>query len=410
MIAHSNYKWICFLTILVINSTGWAQEQPDSVLIIARQWAEQKEYHKAIPVIIQLKQQYPEDKDIALFLAHLYYWSFSYTDAREVLIPLADPVSGNEDAFELLIRIEFQLEHYENVVNKSEEGKRAFPSRLNFFLFQQALAFEKLNEDKKALVALSQLTGDYIHSRDVAYLKTQIFKKNNNTVSVGYLNTSFNQPGFAPWHLAHLEYLWRSSSIAVGGRLNYGYLFGGDAAQAEIIAYPKLSRHSYLDINAGYSAAERIFPIWRLGAEWFNDQKRINYSLGARYLDFRTIQVLMLTSHLGVNFKAWKTGYRYYEVRQNEHWFASHIITLRRSFELRESYVQLDLQYGAIPYYFFSTDIFSRIKAYRIGLNGMIRIRDNFFIQPVLMYEREEYIPDTFRNRYNFQFIFSKRF
>ncbi len=410
MIAFSNCKWVCVLTIMVFTLTGWAQEQPDSILKAARHWAEQKEFAKAIPVITRLSQQYPNDNDISLFLAQLYYWSLSYADARELLIPLADPGSGNEEAFDLLIRVEFQLQHYDEVVNKCELGKQAFPSRLNFYLFQQALAFEKLNQDQKALAALSQIPRGAIHSRDAEYLKTQLLKKNKNTISVGYLNTSFNHPGFAPWHLAHLEYLRRSGSIAIGGRLNYGYLFGSDAAQAELIAYPKLGRRSYLDLNAGYSAAERIFPLWRFGAEWFYDQEKIFYSLGGRYLDFRTIQVLMMTGQFGINFKDWRAGYRHYEVRQNDNWFASHILTLRKSFELRESYVQLDLQYGGIPYYFFSTDAFSRIKAYRIGLNGMIRVGDNFFIQPVFMYEREEYIPDTFRNRYNVQFIFSKRF
>lgn len=410
MIAPSNCKWVFVLTIMAFAFAGLTQQQPDSILQAARRWAEQKEYDKAIPSIIRLKQQYPEDKDISLFLARLYYWSSSFANARELLIPLAIPGSGNEEAFDLLIRVEFELRHYDEVINKSELGKQVFPSRAHFYLLQQALAFEKLNQDTKALAALSQIPNGTPHSRDAQYLKTQLLKKNKNTISIGYLNTGFNHPGFAPWHLAHMEYLRRSGSIAIGGRLNYGYLFGGDAAQAELIAYPKLSRRSYLDLNAGYSAAERIFPLWRFGAEWFYDQVKTNYSLGARYLDFRTIRVLMLTGQLGINFKDWKAGYRHYEVRQNDNWFASHILTLRKSFELRESYVQLDLQYGGIPYYFFSTDAFSRIKAYRIGLNGMIRVGDHFFIQPVFMYEREEYIPDAFRNRYNVQFIFSKRF
>lgn len=410
MIAPSNCKWVFVLIIMAFAFAGLAQQQPDSILQAARRWAELKEYDKAIPSIIRLKQQYPEDKDISLFLARLYYWSSSFADAREVLIPLAVPGPGNEDAFDLLIRVEFELRHYDEVISKSEQGKQVFPSRANFYLLQQALAFEKLNQDTKALAAISQIPNGTLHSRDAQYLKTQLLKKNKNTISIGYLNTSFNHPGFAPWHLAHMEYLRRSGSIAIGGRLNYGYLFGSDAAQAELIAYPKLSRRSYLDLNAGYSAAERIFPLWRFGAEWFYDQAKTNYSLGARYLDFRTIQVLMLTGQLGINFKDWKAGYRHYEVRQNDNWFASHILTLRKSFELRESYIQLDLQYGGIPYYFFSTDAFSRIKAYRIGLNGMIRAADNFFIQPVFMYEREEYIPEAFRNRYNVQWIFSKRF
>jgi len=387
-----------------------AQHNPDSLMQSARQKAEQKDYPQAITLVTELSRQQPENKDYSLYLGQLYYWSSAYQTARDILIPLADPNTGNAEAFNLLIRVYFQLEQYNDVVERSEKGKTIFPSHLSFYLFQQALALEKLNQDHQALVILSQIDGESTNSKDAQYLKTQILKKQNNIISAGYLNTSFSQPGFAPWHLAHIDYLRKSAHVAWGGRFNYGHLFGGSAAQIELIAYPKLSRRSYLDLNAGYSAAERIFPLWRFGAEWFYDQAKVNYSIGGRYLDFRTIQVLMLTGHLAFNLKDWKAGYRHYEVQQNDNWFASHIFTLRKSFDLKESYVQLDLQYGGIPYYFFSTDAFSRIKAYRIGINGQFRIRDNFFIQPVLMYEREEYIPDTFRNRYNIQFIFSKRF
>lgn len=406
----SNCKWVCFLFILAFAVKMAAQQQPDSIMQLARQKAEQKDYNQAITLITDLSRQYPENKDFTLYLAQLYYWSSAHQTARDILIPLADAKTGSAEALNLLIRVDFQLQRYNDVVERSEKGRATFPSHLNFYLFQQALALDKLNHDHQALALLSQIPAEAENSKDAQYLKTQILKKRKNTVSAGYLNTSFSQPGFAPWHLAHIEYLRKSQSVAWGGRLNYGHLFGGGAAQAELIAYPKLGPRSYLDLNAGYSAAERIFPLWRFGAEWFYDQAKINYSLGARYLDFRTIQVLMLTGHFALIFKDWKAGYRHYEVQQNDSWFASHIFTIRKSFELKESYVQLDLQYGGIPYYFFSTDAFSRIKAYRIGINGMFRVMDNFFIQPVLMYEREEYVPDTFRNRYNVQFIFSKRF
>lgn len=410
MSALSNCKWVCFFLMVAFAGNILAQQQPDSIMQLARQKAEQKEYSQAITLITDLIRRYPDNNDFLFYLAQLYYWSSAYQTARDILIPMTDSKPGSAEALNLLIRVDFQLEQYNDVVDRSEKGKTLFPSYLSFYHFQQALAFEKLNQDHQALAAISQITGESLNSRDAQYLKTQILKKQKNTLSAGYLNTSFSQPGFAPWHLAHLDYLRKSTHLAWGGRFNYGHLFGGSAAQAELIAYPKLGRRSYLDLNAGYSAAERIFPLWRFGAEWFYDQAKVNYSIGGRYLDFRTIQVLMLTGHLALNLKDWKAGYRHYEVRQNDNWFPSHIFTLRKSFELKESYVQLDLQYGGIPYYFFSTDAFSRIKAYRIGINGMFRVMDNFFIQPVLMYEREEYVPDTFRNRYNVQLIFSKRF
>ena len=79
-------------------------------------------------------------------------------------------------------------------------------------------------------------------------------------------------------------------------------------------------------------------------------------------------------------------------------------------FEEKEAFVQLDLQYGAVPYYFFVNEEFLRTSAFRVGVNCRFRVSNNFFIQPIFMFELEEYIPKEFRNRYNTQLILSKRF
>lgn len=185
---------------------------------------------------------------------------------------------------------------------------------------------------------------------------------------------------------------------------------GVSSMQGEIDIYPKIGKKSYLYLNAGASDGKSIFPGVRIGTELFHDFKKLTVSLGGRYIHFNTAQVIMLTGHLGRNFNSYHISYRPYIVYQNGNWFDSHILNLRKSFEQKETYIQLELQYGAVPYYFFITDEFLRTTSYRAGINCHIRIKDNFFIQPILMYEFEEYFPSNYRNRFNVQVILSKRF
>lgn len=400
---------------LMVMFTLWlsqsAQGQnPDSVMNIARNLAAGQEYSRALALVTDLHRAYPENQDYIIYLARLYYWSKEYAKAKELLIPLTLPEPAGQEAYDLMIQVEYQLGAYPAVIEKCQRGKALFPTQVHFYGFQEALALEKTGKDEEAKKILDEIPATAPNRRDAVYLRTQILRKQKNTIAAGYLNTSFNNPGFAPWHLAHLEYFRKTSSFAIGGRLNYGHLFGADAVQIEADAYPRIGKSAYLFLNAGYSGAERIFPRYRLGGEFFQDIGRYNFSIGSRYLDFKIQEVLLLTGSAAINYGDWKIGYRNYVLRAEKEWIVSHVLNFRKSLEYRESYIQLDLQYGGTPYYFFASDDFSRISAWRAGINGVFRIGDHTFLQPVLMYEREEYIPDTYRNRFNVQWIISKRF
>jgi YaiO family outer membrane protein len=148
----------------------------------------------------------------------------------------------------------------------------------------------------------------------------------------------------------------------------------------------------------------------RLGTEFYQNFNNYSTSIGARYLHFNQSQVTMFTGHLGRSFHSFNISYRPYLLSLSDNWFSSHILNFRKSFEEKEAFVQLDLQYGAVPYYFFVSQEFLRTSAFRVGVNCRFRVSDNIFIQPIFMFELEEYIPKEFRNRYNTQLILSKRF
>lgn len=399
---------VILFTGIAFRSSGQT-ENPDSLFQVVRLLAEQKAYSQAIDRLAVLHEQYPKNTDYTIYLARLYFWSGSPVQVREMVSPLVAAELPNEEALLLLIQTELSEERYTDVIQLCDKGILFFPATKNNYLLNKATALEKNGLNDDALALLNTIPETWERYSDVIYLKNQILRKQPNLLSISYINTSFSHPGFAPWHLAHLEYMRKTKRNAYAARVTYGSLFGISSVQGEIDAYPKIGNRSYIYLNTGASNGS-IFPVFRFGSEFFQDLKRYSLSAGGRYLHFKTTSVVMFTGHFAVQFSNWKATYRPFLTGQEKSWLLSHTATVRRTFEKTESYVQLDLQYGGMPYYLLSNDEFSRIAAYRAGINCRFRMDNHIFIQPVFMYEREEFIPGTFRNRYTVQLILSKRF
>lgn len=394
-------------------SCTFAQAQvqnADSLFEQVRLIAAAGNYQEALGQINHLRTNYPQNADYTLYAARLYYWS-GYMDEAYDLVDgiLLNAENKNEEAFKLRSSIALASRKYETLLEQSAKGIQWYPDDHLFYSLLQAQALEKLGRDHAALALLDTIADDSEKYQDAQYLKTGILQKKTNSVSLGYLFTGFTNPRFDPWHFAHFQYMAKTPKSAYVGRLNFGAPFGKAAVQAEFDAYPKITPKSYLYLNAGFSDGV-IFPLIRLGAEYYGERKIFGSSLGFRYLHFKTSQVLLLTGHLALNIDAFKISYRPYLLPQGNKWYTSHVVNLRQSFENKEAYVQLDFQYGVIPYYYFASNDFTRTSAYRVGVDFKFRITNHFFMQPVLMYELEEFLPGTTRNRYNLQIIFSKRF
>ena len=388
-----------------------AQEtNPDSLFLEARKSAESKDYNLAISKINTLIYSYPQNIDYTLYLARLYYWSEKFDLAQDQLLKIIEKSPSNEEAYSLLVKIELAAKKSSDLLTHSVKGMTLFVKNREYYKFYKAQALELLGRNKEALLILNNIKNTSDFYKDAQYSKNQLLKKQKNIISVGYLNTNFGNSGISPWHFGMIEYLRKTEKNAFVGRVNYGALYGSTGLQGEIEAYPKTGEKSYLYLNAGLSDGKSVFPIVRLGTEFYKNFNNYSTSIGVRYLHFNQSQVTMFTGHLGRSFHSFNISYRPYLLSLSDNWFSSHILNFRKSFEEKEAFVQLDLQYGAVPYYFFVSQEFLRTSAFRVGVNCRFRVSNNFFIQPIFMFELEEYIPKEFRNRYNTQLILSKRF
>lgn len=389
----------------------FAQEfDPDALFSEAQKNAANHNHTLAIEQINQLVAAYPENTDYAIYLANLYYWSEQYDLAHKQALYVLAQMPLSEEVYNLLVRIELAAKKSEELLEHSEKGIELFPEKIDFYKLYKAQALLQLEKDKEALVLFNEFEKTSDHYQDAQYLKTELLKKQKNMISVGYLNTSFSNPGFAPWHFGTIEYQRKTNKNALVGRLNYGKLFGTSGIQAEVDAYPKIGKNGYLYLNTGVSDGTTVFPIFRFSAEYYQEYTKYSASIGGRYLHFEELKVFMFTGHIGRKFNDYTVAYRPSLVSVSDNYFTSHAVSFRKNFEQKESFVQVELQYGAVPYYFFVSEAFLRTNAFRAGFHFKFRIKDNFFIQPIFMYEYEEYIPDEYRNKYNAQLILSKRF
>lgn len=397
---------LCFC----ITSSVYAQKTPDQLFANAQELAKKQAFKDAIVTLNQLTTLAPQNKDYTFYLARLQFWNQNTAEAKVLLLAGLKDVALNSELLQFWIQIEMQQKNYEQVLVLAKRGTKEFPADTATYLLIQANANHLLEKNDEALLILDQITAQDTNYKEAEYLKITLLQLKKNRLAVGYLNTSFSQPGTSPFHFGTVEFQHNSDRNATIARLNYGNLYNKTALQLEMDMYPKIGKKNYFYLNAGYSNASTIFPTMRLGAEFYNEEKKITSSIGTRYLYFKTENVVLFTGHLGINWGELFVSYRPFVNNKNNDWFVTHILNFKKTFTSKESFLQLDLQYGTLPYFFYISDDFNRINAYRIGLNYKCRIKDHWFIQPIFMYEYEEYFPTKFRNKYNLQLMLSKRF
>lgn len=394
---------VCLLTA----GRALAQNE-DSLFARARELAFADRFDEAIPLLDALLEKDPMQSDYRIFLARVYYWNAEYQRADSLLTPLTDLSPPDKEAVDLHEKVLSVDSLYERQIALEDRAIRLFPDFADGYRFQKAIALKSLGKNEEALRELDSISICF-NRYDIDYLRMSILLLRSNTVSAGWLLTAFSPEGFAPWNFLHVGYEHRFARWSLAPRVNYGRLFGKEAVQVEADAYVRLRRQSYLYLNAGGSDRNTVFPVMRLGAEYYaGPVKFLSLSAGARYLRFSEDDVLLLTGHAGWNLKHSTFSYRPFVLAEKKV-LLSHVLAWRRNL-LSESYVQLELQYGTVPYYFYTQNEFVRTGAYRAGVSGRFRLGSHFFVQPVLMYEYEEYVPDAFRSRFNMQLILSKRF
>lgn len=402
----SIYYFIC---LLFISSIAIAQEiNVDETLASVKREVEKENYDKALSLIEPLRTRYPQDEDIQIYAGRIYSWKKDYKTAVKLLSPLTDRVNPNPEALQAIINVYFWSENYEKCNLYCDKYLVIDPKSIDIIKIKVA-CLEKLNRDQEALELIEKTSFADNSTQAFKGIRTLIGKKAKNAVSVSYLNISTSDPGQSPFHYAYAEYSHKFSKSAIVGRANIGNVSNETQMLFETDFYQTFSNKSYLYANGGVSTGETIFPVAKAGLEYyFAPYKKLEYSLGARFMHFDSDDITLLTGQIAYNPGIYSFAYRPYYDTSNE--LFSHVLSVQRTNEEKERIIRLELQYGNVPYLYLYNNFTQPLKAYRIGIQYQHRFGDSFFVRPIFLYEDEEYIPGQYRNRFNVQLIVTKRF
>lgn len=220
-----------------------------------------------------------------------------------------------------------------------------------------------------------------------------------STISVDHEYFRFDRT-FSPWHLTSAAITARTRIGSVIGRVNHARRFGREGTQVELDAYPKLARGVYAYVNGGY-APDGLFPEWRAGGEVFGSLPGSwESSVGARWLQFGTRDVVIYTGSVGKYVGNYWISARPFVTPKENGTSASATVTARRYFSDRNDYVGLSFGYGSSP----ADEVLAEVdldhnESWKMGLEGERPIVAPLRLTWRLSYDREAYPLQDPRNR-----------
>lgn len=380
----------------------------NAVMDNAKREAEKGNYDTALALLEPLTIQFPENEEIKIYIGRIYSWKKDYTASIKILQPMADRSNPAPDPLLAIINTYFWSEQFEECITYCDRYLAIEPNSPDVLRIK-INCLEKLNRNEEALALIDKTSITDNSTQAFRGIRTLIGKKAKNAVSASYLNISTSDPGQSPLHYGYAEYSHKFTKSALVGRANVGHVNDDTQLLFEADYYQTFSRKNYLYVNGGISTGETVFPVAKAGVEYyFVPHKRFDYALGLRFMHFKTEDVTLLTGQLAYHSGEYTIAYRPYYDTGNE--LFSHVLSLQKTNDEKESILRFELQYGNVPYLYLYNSQTQPLSSYRAGIQYQYRLSDSFFVRPVFLYEYEEYLPDEFRNRFNVQLIITKRF
>lgn len=193
-----------------------------------------------------------------------------------------------------------------------------------------------------------------------------------------------------PWQVGSVSVGRRGAFGSLAGRVNVARRFAQTGWQGELDAYPRITRSTYVYLNAGYSGAD-IFPSWRFGAEVFRSLPGAwEASAGLRQLRFEGSPVTLLTGTVGRYVGNYWVSLRPYLRERTDGWSTSGSLQARRYFEDGDNYIGARIGLGTTPSDELHQGQITRMNSFTAGLQGSRTVRRNTLATWSAGYDREE--------------------
>jgi len=410
------YSVIVLLNLLVIlPCKGQQQEEITEVLFQeARKEAfDHKDHEKAIELMKRVLAKNPDVIDYNIFLGRLYTWSKKADSARSIFKHVLEKTPAHEDATLAYGSLEYWNSNPSAALDIIEPGLQASPTSSSLLLLK-ARVLNSLNRAPEASLVLARLLKvDPKHSEARALANTLKDISSLNKMNLSYDHIYFDEQFENPWQIASFGYARQTEIGAVGVNLNYANRFNENGFQAELEAYPKLSKTLYGYVSGAYSASEGVFPKYRAGFSLFaNLPAALEAEAGIRFIHFSQTNTIY-TLALGKYYKNYWLNIRTYLTPSKNNIAQSYTLNFRYYYGGADDYLSFGAGTGISPddtqnnvllasiYQLKSTNLSA---AYRHAIN----FKNVFSIG--LTWFNQEYKQQQWGNQYNINLTYQFRF
>jgi YaiO family outer membrane protein len=343
-------RTLALIAFLFSNAFVQAQSLTSDDLFKAARHAafEEKNDDKAKQLAKQALLQAPHYADIEIFLGRLYTWNKQYDSAVYHFDYIKTYSPGNEEAAIAYTDLEYWNDHYDKALSICNTSLKANPNSAELLL-RKAKILKALKQYAEAAAIANQLVKNNSHNATALALASALTDASAvNKIGISYDYSHFDKQFDKPWHLASLSYSRQTKMGSVTGRVNYANRFGVNGTQAEVDAYPRISKTFYSYVSFGYSRSD-IFPKYRAGFSLYaNLPKSFEAEAGIRYLRFDN-STFIYTAYIGKYYSNFLFGLRAYLTPGLAGASKSYSMSGRYYFRGADDYLGLNIGTGISP-------------------------------------------------------------
>jgi len=409
-----------FFSLSSFYSVAIGQINTDSIFQTAISQSKNNQYDSAIDNAEKAFKSDSKRADILVFIANVYSWK-NQNDTALVYIHQAIKLNYlHDDLYEAWTNILLRLHRYEDLLKCCDEAEKHQYSNSEDILKKRLIAYNELKMyDKGVSLIESPANKKFLEIKQFNDLYSGLLmKRNSKLLSAYYILDLFDGGNTQPQQLASLGYSFPVGVNNLGFRVNYANRFGQSDIQLESDFYLKLKKQQYMYFNYGYGFKSLLFPTHRLGYEfYFPLGHKLEASIGGRYLNYPTSNVLIATGHIGWYFGNSWVGLRPYYVYAFKTPANTQSVSLIGNYRLfgktELDYWGVEVGIGNSPDEVYTTNPqivgFNQLTAYKIKLekNFMLNRVSDFHIG--LGYSREEFSLNQFRNRFTVELGYKLR-
>jgi len=363
-------------------------------------------FDEARRICLSILEQATEYHDVRVYLGRLYLWQHEYDSGRQELQKVLVQVPDHSDALNALIDAELWSGHSDAALEYCNQGLVYHPENQDFLWKKTRILYHRKDYQgaADALRSLLVINPEHAEALRIERLiqSSVLLLEFSQTYRMDILGRE--DQDLKPWHFFSLEGAYYTGWGSLIGRINSASRDYGagrsTGTQFELESYPIFSERFYAYLNAGFSSDE-IFPRCRLGGELYaNLPKAFELSGGLRYMKFEDSHVTIFTGTLGKYYKNYWFSFRPSISSEPKGSNVSGLLWVRRYLRSADEYIGLLAGFGNSPVELNFLEDIQRYSSFQIGVEVRKSLSQAVLFRGHLRYEREEYQPDVFGNRF----------